>query len=326
MIRYATIGTNVIVDHFLKAAAQNEQLHYAAVYSRNKDTAAAFAAKYDADKIYTSLEELAAADDIDGVYIASPNSLHYEQAALLLSHKKHILCEKTITSNARELKHLIKLANTHQAVLLEAMRTVHTPGYKIITENLSKLGTIRRASFNYCQYSSRYDKFKKGIIENAFDPTFSSGALMDIGVYCVHPLVSMFGMPMEIKSDALLLDNGIDGAGTILAKYENMQAELIYSKITDSRLPSQIQGEQGTMLIKEINNPYEIIFIDRTGRESLLFSADHTPDMSGEITQWINLMKKCPGNNPYIENSLMALSLMDEARAQMGIGFPADKK
>ena len=103
MICYATIGTNIIADRFLDAARQNDLLHYAAVYSRNTDTAAGFAAKYHVERICTNLEELAAADDIDGIYIASPNSLHYEQAALLLAHKKHILCEKTITSNTREL-------------------------------------------------------------------------------------------------------------------------------------------------------------------------------------------------------------------------------
>lgn len=326
MIRYATIGTNFIVDRFVAAAQTHGELHYAAVYSRNADTAAAFAARYHADRICTNLEKLAAADDIDGVYIASPNSFHYEQAALLLAHKKHILCEKTITSNTAELKHLITLAEFHQTVLLEAMRSVFTPGYQAITENLFKLGTIRRASFNYCQYSSRYDNFKKGIIENAFNLTFSTGALMDIGVYCVHPLVRMFGLPKELKTDALLLHNGIDGAGTILAGYDTMQAELVYSKITDNRLPSQIQGEQGTMLIDSIDNPHEIVFIDRSGKKKVLFTADRTPDMSGEITAWINLIHEGSRNNIHNHYSLMALSLMDQARQQMGIHFPADSR
>lgn len=324
MIRYATIGTNFIVDRFLDAARQNDQLHYAAVYSRNADTGASFAAKYQVNRIYTNLAELAAADDIDGVYIASPNSLHYEQAALLLAHNKHILCEKTITSNTKELRHLIELANTHHAVLLEAMWSVYTPGYKVVTDNLGKLGTIRRASFNFCKYSSRYDNFKQGIIENAFDLTFSNGALMDIGVYCIHPMVRMFGMPKEIKTDSLLLHNGIDGAGTIMAVYDTMQAELIYSKITDSRLPSQIQGEQGTMLIKSINNPHEIIFVDRNGKEDVLFSASNAADMSGEITEWVNLIQEGSENMIHNQYSLMALSLMDQARKQMGIKFPAD--
>ena len=129
---------------------------------------------------------------------------------------------------------------------MEAIRSIFTPGYQALAKHLPKLGTIRRASFHFCQYSSRYDKFKSGIVENAFNPIFSNGALMDIGVYCVHPLVRLFGMPEKIKTDAVLLENGIDGSGTILGVYKDMQAELVYSKISSSRIPSQIQGENGT--------------------------------------------------------------------------------
>lgn len=199
MIRYGTIGTNFIVDRFQEAAMENPGLHYSAVYSRNQETAGNFAAKYGVETTYTDLNAFACADDLDAVYIASPNSFHYEQAALLLSHGKHVLCEKPVTSNARELEHLIQLAGQNNVILLEAIRSIFTPGYQALAKHLPKLGTIRRASFHFCQYSSRYDKFKSGIVENAFNPIFSNGALMDIGVYCVHPLVRLFGMPEKSK-------------------------------------------------------------------------------------------------------------------------------
>lgn len=326
MIRYATIGTNFIVDRFQEAAGTQKELQYAAVYSRKQETALQFAAKYHAERICTDLHELAQAQNIDAVYIASPNSLHYEQAALLLSHGKHVLCEKTITSNAGELEALIRLSQEHHAILLEAMRTIHTPAFRVLADSLPLLGTIRRASFHYCQYSSRYDRYKAGIIENAFDPSFSNGALMDIGVYCVHPLIRLFGMPKAIKTDAILLDNGIDGAGTILASYDQMQAELVYSKISDGRIPSQIQGENGTITISGIHNPYEIIFYDRRGTKQILFQTDSHPDMTGEISEWIRLIKTGNWDHEHNRFSLMSLRLMDEARKQMGIIFPADHK
>ena len=325
MIRYATIGTNFIVDRFLESAAGNAQLCHALVYSRSEASARAFADRHGMERTCTDLGKLADAADIDAVYIASPNSLHHDQAALLLSHGKHVLCEKAVTSNAAELEDLIRLSSQSHMVLMEAMRTVFTPGYAVLTENLHRLGPIRRASFNYCQYSSRYDKFKSGIIENAFDPAFSNGALMDIGVYCVHPLVRLFGIPREIKTDVLLLGNGIDGAGTILASYDGMQAELAYSKISDSRVPSQIQGEHGTMVIDGINNPHEIRFYDRHGNGQTLYHSPDLPDMSGEISEWVRLIRgegSCDTHNRY---SLMALRIMDEARRQMGIMFPADR-
>ena len=182
----------------------------------------------------------------------------------------------------------------NQAVLLEAMRSVYSPGFQAVRENLHKLGKIRRVSFQYCQYSRRYDNFKKGIIENAFNPALSNGALMDIGVYCVHPLVSLFGKPERVVTSSLKLSNGIDGAGTILVEYPEFQGELLYSKITDSRVPSQIQGEEGTMVIREIPDPQEITIYYRSGKTENL------------------------------ENSRMEMELMDEVRRQQGIIFPAD--
>lgn len=326
MIRYGTIGTNFIVDRFLEAAMADSRLSYTAVYSRNQDTAAGFAAKYGVNATYTDLNAFAGADDLDAVYIASPNSLHYEQAALLLSHGKHVLCEKPITSNAKELEDLIRLARRHNVILLEAIRSIFTPGYDALVEHLPKLGTIRRASFHFCQYSSRYDKFKSGIVENAFNPIYSNGSLMDIGVYCVHPLVRLFGMPEEIKTDAIILENGIDGAGTILAVYKDMQAELTYSKISSSRIPSQIQGENGTITIDGIDHPHEIVFYDRSGSSQVLFQGPSRADMGGEIKEWIRLITDGPESNIHNHYSLMALRVMDEARGQMGIEFPADKK
>ena len=71
MIRYGTIGTNFIVDRFQEAAMENPSLYYAAVYSRNQETASSFAAKYGVKTTYTDLKAFACADDLDAVYIAS---------------------------------------------------------------------------------------------------------------------------------------------------------------------------------------------------------------------------------------------------------------
>lgn len=83
---------------------------------------------------------------------------------------------------------------------------------------------------------------------------------MDIGVYCVHPLVRLFGMP-EKSNRRRPPGNGIDGSGTILGVYKDMQAELVYSKISSSRIPSQIQGENGTITIEGIDHPHQLIFM-----------------------------------------------------------------
>ncbi|MCE5287519.1 MAG: Gfo/Idh/MocA family oxidoreductase [Pelosinus sp.] len=325
MVRFAVIGTNKITDRFLDAAKLCKGFTFAAVYSRSKEKARQFAGKYNVALVYDDLEELAASNAVDAVYVASPNSLHASQAIKMLKGRKHVLCEKTIASNSRELSAMFKTAEENGVILLEAMRSVFDPGFQAIVDNLSKVGMIRRVTFQYCQYSSRYDNFKQGIIENAFNPAFSNGALMDIGVYCIHPLVKLFGLPEKVWGNAIRLSNGVDGAGTIMFNYGAMQGELIYSKITNSKLPSQIQGEKGCMLIKEIPDICEISIIYNDGQQENLFISKCENNMYYEIEEFIRLIQTKSNAKEHNKYSVMQMEFMDEIRKQTGLIFPADK-
>ena len=325
-INFGVIGTNVITERFLEAGKDAEGFCLRGVYSRSREKAVDFARKHGADLAFDSLEDMASCKEIDAVYVASPNSLHASQSIQMLKGGKHVLCEKPIASNQREFEEMKKVALENRRVLLEAMRSVYSPGFQAIRENLHKLGKIRRVSFQYCQYSRRYDNFKKGIIENAFNPALSNGALMDIGVYCVHPLVSLFGKPEKVISSSLKLSNGIDGAGTILAEYPDFQGELLYSKITDSRVPSQIQGEEGSLVIREIPDPQEVVLYYRDGRTETLEIPRTENNMVYEIREFLRLIREKRYSHEYLENSQMEIELMDEVRRQQKIFFPADRK
>lgn len=325
-INFGVIGTNVITERFLEAGKDAEGFCLRGVYSRSREKAVDFARKHGADLAFDSLEDMDSCKEIDAVYVASPNSLHASQSIQMLKGGKHVLCEKPIASNQREFEEMKKVALEKRRILLEAMRSVYSPGFQAIRENLHKLGKIRRVSFQYCQYSRRYDNFKKGIIENAFNPALSNGALMDIGVYCVHPLVSLFGKPEKVISSSLKLSNGIDGAGTILTEYPDFQGELLYSKITDSRAPSQIQGEEGSLVIREIPDPQEVVLYYRDGRTETLEIPRTENNMVYEIREFLRLIREKRYSHEYLENSQMEIELMDEVRRQQKIFFPADRK
>lgn len=324
-MRFATIGTNFITEWFLEAVSRCEDMVYTAAYSRKEETAAAFARKHGAGRWCTDLEELAGADDVDGVYIASPNSLHCEQAILMMQHGKHVLCEKAAASNGWELGEMLDAARKNKVVFLEAMRPVFDPGFAAVRDNLPKLGKIRRVSFQFAKYSSRYDRFLEGIVENAFNPALSNGALMDIGVYCVHPLVKLFGPPGKIHAEALMLPGGIDGAGTILAQYPEMMADILYSKICDNCLPSQIQGERGTMLIRDIPNPTDLTIQYRNGEAETIHIEKEGINMIYEVREWCRLIRAGLSGEEHNRCSVMAMEVMDEARRQTGLLFPADR-
>lgn len=329
MIRYGVIGTNWITERFIAAAMETDHLVLTAVYSRSEEKAKDFAGKYHQDiEIFTDLDKMAQSDLLDAVYIASPNSLHAEQSILCMKHGKHVLCEKPIASNTKELTAMIEVAKSNGVVLMEALKSTLMPNFRVIRDNLYKLGDVRRFFASYCQYSSRYDAFKQGKVLNAFNPEFSNGALMDIGVYCIYPLVTLFGKPEEIKAAGMLLSSGVDGEGSLLVKYKEMDAVIMYSKITDSYLPAEIQGENGTMVIDKINGPYQVKIYYRDGTIEDLTQSQTQESMYYEALEFADLIQsgKAESDINSLHNSLIVAEIMEETRKQIGLVFPADNK
>lgn len=321
MVRFGIIGTNSISHTFMDAAQAVEDFQLSAVYSRSMESGMAFAKQYGISKVYTSLEALAASGEIDAVYIASPNCCHFPQAMQMMEHGKHVLCEKPGAADSREMECMIEASKQNHVVYLEAMRSVFDPGFSKIQENLPRLGAIRRATFEYCQYSSRYDKFKQGVVMNAFNPALANAALMDIGVYCVHPMVKLFGMPEKIISDSVFLPNGMEGAGTVLNSYDTFQVVLQYSKISNSYLPSQIQGEEGSMLIWEIPDTKRIELHLRNGQRESITIEKKTNNMFYEVQEFCRLVIQNLDAAEHNQYSLMEMNVMDEIRGCSGIVF-----
>ena len=327
IIRFGVIGTSEITQVFLKGAKLVEKFKLAAVYSRKEETAREFADKYGVKTIFTSLEEMAKSDEIDAVYIASPNSFHAKQAIIFMKNRKHVLCEKAFASNIKEVEEMIKLAKENNVVLMEAMRTTLTPNFKIVMENIYKLGKIRRYFSSFCKYSSRYDKYREGVVLNAFKRELSNGALMDIGVYTIYPMITLFGEPKEIKATSYMLESGVDGEGSVIFKYDEMEGSVIYSKISNSYLPTEIQGEEGTMIIDKINEVNSVKIVYKDGNIEELSTKQEEDSMCYEIDEFVNLIinNKKESNINSLENSKIVMKIMDNVRSQIGLEFIADK-
>lgn len=328
MIRFGIIGTNWITESFIEAGKQLNDFALTAVYSRNEERAREFAAKHGAAHCFTDIEAMAASGEIDAVYIASPNSLHAEQAVLCMNRGIHVLCEKPIASNAAEFRTMIAASERNGVALMEAMKSTLVPNFGAIRDHLNKLGKVRRYFASYCQYSSRYDAYKEGFLPNTFNPAFSNGALMDLGVYGLYPLVTLFGKPERILAQGMLLESGVDGEGSILLGYPDMDAIVLFSKIADSALPAEIQGENGTMTIVKISQPQKVTIRYRDGTVEDLTQPQASNTMMYEIAEFIGLIREGKRESSVNTHarSLWTLEIMDEARRQIGLQFPADLK
>ena len=325
-IRFGVVGTNSITDWFLNGAKEVEGFELVAVYSRSENKAREYSDKYGVNNIFTDLEEMAKSDLIDAVYIATPNSLHAEQSILFLKNKKHVLCEKAFASNLREVEAMIKEAKKNKVVLMEAMKTTLLPNFQVVKENLHRIGKVRKYFASFCKYSSRYDKYKNGEILNAFKPELSNGALMDIGVYCIEPMINLFGKPKSIKASGLMLESGVDGEGNIILEYEDMDGVVIFSKIASSYLPSEIQGEEGSIIIEKINTFSKVKLILRNGEEIDLSKDQAVDNMYYEAKEFVDLIrnKELESKINTFEVSINTMEIMDEARKQIGLIYPAD--
>ncbi|WP_082232371.1 Gfo/Idh/MocA family protein [Halobacillus massiliensis] len=327
MVRFGTIGTNFITKHMIEAGRHLDNFELKGVYSRTSEKAEEFASEYGASLTFTAIDELVDSEEIDAVYVASPNSFHVKHAISAMSKGKHVLCEKPLASNEQEADQMVTAARENGVVFMEAVKSTLMPGFLRIKENLHKIGEVRRYVGNFCKYSSRYDAYREGTVLNAFNPEFSNGSLMDLGVYGIYPMVVLFGKPEKILANGVKLESGVDGAGSLLAAYPNMEAVIIHSKINHSHSPSEIQGEEGVIIIPNISEPAGVYIRYNDGTTENLDNENDFPPMYYEIEEFIQLIEngeKQSEINSH-EASLITSHILEQARKQMGIVYPADK-
>lgn len=348
-LRFATIGSSAITERFVDALAQTEGAVYAAAYSRDLERARAFGEPRGASAFFDSLDELASSDSVDAVYVASPNALHAPQARQMLSAGKHVLVEKAFASNEREAQGVFELARESGVVCLEAMRNLYTQGFANIRSNLPRLGTPSQASFRFGKVTSRIARLQAGEYVSQFDPRLSEGALMDIGVYSVEPAVALFGRPRRVCASAVTLRPNwcederyscIDLGGCLVLEYDGLVVDINYSKLADDLLESQVAGDAGTLHWGEPSaprdvtlNPHEdkgMIYGDIAGAGQLIKADDPQNDMRCELELFVAAVRGDADALARVADAerttLGALSVMDEARVQIGVRFPADEE
>lgn len=334
MIRLATIGTSWITEAFLEGCAQTGQFCFAACYSRDPDRARSFAQRQSAawDQLpvwaFSNLEEMAACPQIDAVYIASPNRLHFSQSRLFLQAGKHVLCEKPCTVTPQELEELQQLAQRQGLVYLEAIIPMHLPQLRVLEEALGQIGPVRLARLDFSQYSSKYPAYLRGETPNIFNPAMATGALMDLGIYCLYPALYLFGMPEGLQAQATFLRTGADGGGSVLLRYPEMLATLTYTKNAQGRGGCEILGEEGSITFQLPSRLTGLTLHHRGEQPRPLWEDDesHGQQMSHEAASFAHFIAH-PHHPRYHSLSRLALQVsqvMQEIRRQTGIHFPPE--
>lgn len=323
MINFAVIGSHWISEKFVDATRIKNQLSLCAVYSRTLSSAQIFADKFAVTSCYDNLATLAQDDNVQAVYIASPNSLHFVQAMQMLNAGKHVICEKPLASNATQVELLFDTAIKNGVILFEAYMSAHLPNFKVVEQNLANIGRLRKANLSYCQYSSRYPAYLAGENPNTFNPQFCNGSIMDIGYYCVAFSVALFGKPNAIQAQAVLLDSGVDGCGTAILDYGDFCVTIDHSKISDSQLPSEIQGEQGSLVIEHIAQCKKVGLYQQQLGDLSTTQVDNC--MFYETQFFAQQIQAKKIDAQAMQRSKITAAVITEIRALTGVVFPADR-
>ena len=356
--RFGIAGTGRISDWVLRGAVMEPRFEAAAVCSRSQEKGKAFAKTHGISKVYTDIDAMASDPDIDAIYIGTPNSTHHDLAIRCMNRGKHVLCEKPMASNAREVGEMIDAAKENGVMLMEAMISTLCPNFVAARAHLKELGDVRHYFASFCQYSSKYDLVKRIIagkdsspVPSSLNPDCCGGALMDIGIYTIYPMVALFGRPSWIKADATTCEvpvasgrfdasdlrrrKRIDLQGSVIFGYAGMTASVIYSKTADSRLCSEISCDEGIISLDQIHICRHAEMTRRGTPTSGRASGPQAEDISVptdadeylcEFREFIDVLESGRLESPVnsLETSLATAEILDEIRRQAGVVFPAD--
>ncbi|WP_035619226.1 Gfo/Idh/MocA family protein [Lacticigenium naphthae] len=332
-IKVGMIGTSMISDLFAKGALESGHYTIEAVYSRSKEKAADFGKKYGATIFETDLTAFAQRPEIDVVYVASPNSLHFEQAMELLAAKKHVIVEKPAFTSPDEWEQAVKQAHAHGVKLFEAARHIHEENFKIASRQIETLGEVKGARLSFMKYSSRYDQVLAGQEPNIFSLQFAGGALMDLGVYPLYVAASWFGEPVSVEYTAQKIATGVDGNGIGLLRYTDFDVVIQCGKNVTTVAPSEIYGQDYTLVLDGVTTISSVEKVDvRTKETETIIKKDAVMTLKEEATDFAQVLLH-PEDPEQIKNyedwtrlSGIVQRMLYDMRQDADIIFPSDKK
>ncbi|EMF0515259.1 Gfo/Idh/MocA family oxidoreductase [Enterococcus hirae] len=300
--QWGIIGLGNIAHEFAEHFDQ-ETSELAAVASRTIDKAEAFAQRYHIPKAYGSYQEMLNDQEIDIIYIAVPNRQHIMEA---LAANKHVLCEKAITMNKKELTEAMKLAEEKNLVLAEAMTIFNMPLYQQLRSliDTNKLGALKmiQAPFGSYKDPDPTNRF--------FNPELAGGALLDIGTYAVSfARFFLSSQPEVIASTMVPFETGVDEQSvTILRNKENELATI--SLTFQAKMPKVgiVAFEEGYITITDYPRADRAQIIFNDGTKEWIESGSTAQAMNYEIENMVKTIKgELPNRSLFLTHDVIEI-------------------
>ncbi|MGZ9814867.1 Gfo/Idh/MocA family protein [Peribacillus simplex] len=246
--RIGVVGSGPISRAMIDAINESSNGEVIGIWGRRFHFAKELAKEKGVSKVYGSLNEVFEDDELDTVYIATPNASHYEPAMAAIEHGKNVIVEKTAFMTVDQANRVFHAAEKQNVFVFEAIRSIYEPNFQILKNTIKKLGKIHGATIKYQNYSKQYSALLKGGKAPLFDENHGGGTLRTIGIYPIYVAIQLFGVPVKSFYFKQLIEKNIDLGGTCIFEYKDYKITMLISKInlTNDSI-SEIYGENGTL-------------------------------------------------------------------------------
>lgn len=316
-LNWGILGLGSIATSFAKTfTAEDAQIY--AVGSRSIEKAERFAKECGIEKAYGSYDELLNDSLIDIVYIATPHSHHADLIMESLKNGKHVLCEKAIVMNTKQLDAAMKLAKEKKLVLAEAMTIYHMPLYQELKRraasgSLGKLKMIQ-VSFGSLKEADPTNRF--------FNKDIAGGALLDIGTYALSfARFFLSSQPHEVLTTVNFFETGVDEEAGIILK--NDRDELTTIAITfRAKMPKQgiVAYEKGYFTVTDFPRADKATFTHSDGSVEQIKVGDTSQALNYEVQHFNEIVRtKTDASSLNLTRDVM--EIMDILRERWGLHF-----
>lgn len=322
-IRWGILATGKIAEHFAADLALVPDAELAAVASRDADRAREFADRHGAARSYGSYAELAADPDVDVIYVATPHGRHVEDVLCCLERDKPVLCEKSLTLNARQAELLIAEARARGVFLAEAMWMRCNPRIRHIRELVEDgaCGEVRqvRADLGFVLPPEPAARL--------VDPALGAGALLDVGIYPLTFAYLMLGEPDDLSADGVLSERGVDlNAGATLRYAGGAVASISWTQTAWSDATASVAGPEGRIEVpSRMHMPPSFSYV--RGWETHSYADPVTGrGLAHEIVDVGECLRAGRTESALLplDETLAIMRLMDRIRERLGVRYPVD--
>lgn len=322
-LNWAVLGTGVIANEMAQALVKMNKRLYA-VANRTHQKALDFAERYGVQKVYDQIDEVFEDEAVDIIYITSPHNTHYEFMKKALEHGKHILVEKSITLNSRELDEMIAFAAEKKLILAEAMTIWHMPIYKKLWKIVQsgQLGKVQIITMNFGSFKE-YDMSNR-----FFNMNLAGGAMLDIGVYALSIVRSfMEEKPEDIVSQWKASPTGSDEQATILLKNKQEQmATVALSMHSKQPKRAMISCEKGYIEITEYPRADKAVIVDaESGKRTEIESGETANALYYEMMDMEQAVRSGDASNMQLQYSKDVMDIMTKLRKDWGMKYPGEQ-